>query len=61
MLEVAFSRKLVFTVGRSRTTGCEGVITWNYIHHKFSIYTLLFTLKSGKKFCLSSKTILLGV
>lgn len=34
MLEVAFDRKLVFTIGRSRTTGADGVITWNDIHHK---------------------------
>lgn len=34
MLKVAFARKLVFTVGSSRTTGHEGVITWNDIHHK---------------------------
>ena len=34
MLEVAFDRKLVFTIGSSRTTGQEGVITWNDIHHK---------------------------
>ncbi|XP_060607459.1 probable E3 ubiquitin-protein ligase DTX3 [Ruditapes philippinarum] len=34
MLEIAFKRKLVFTIGNSRTTGQEGVITWNEIHHK---------------------------
>ncbi|XP_061162262.1 uncharacterized protein LOC133171516 [Saccostrea echinata] len=34
LLNVAFSRRLVFTIGRSRTTGQEGVITWNDIHHK---------------------------
>lgn len=34
MLQVAFKRKLVFTIGRSRTTGKEGVVTWNDIHHK---------------------------
>lgn len=34
MLKVAFERKLVFTIGNSRTTGAEGVITWNDIHHK---------------------------
>ncbi|WAR21295.1 DTX3L-like protein, partial [Mya arenaria] len=34
MLKVAFRRKLVFTIGRSRTTGHDGVITWNDIHHK---------------------------
>lgn len=34
MLKIAFERKLVFTIGSSRTTGKEGVITWNDIHHK---------------------------
>ena len=34
MLKVAFKRKLVFTIGHSRTTGRDGVITWNDIHHK---------------------------
>ncbi|CAG2250021.1 DTX [Mytilus edulis] len=34
MLEVAFKRKLVFTIGHSRTTGKQGVVTWNDIHHK---------------------------
>lgn len=34
MLVVAFERRLVFTIGASRTTGKEGVITWNDIHHK---------------------------
>ncbi|XP_060557028.1 uncharacterized protein LOC132717558 [Ruditapes philippinarum] len=34
LLKVAFERRLVFTIGTSRTTGKEGVITWNDIHHK---------------------------
>ncbi|XP_052083398.1 uncharacterized protein LOC127720696 [Mytilus californianus] len=34
MLRVAFDRKLVFTIGDSRTTGKQGVVTWNDIHHK---------------------------
>ncbi|XP_061196803.1 uncharacterized protein LOC133205079 [Saccostrea echinata] len=34
LLNVAFSRRLVFTIGRSRTTGQGGVITWNDILHK---------------------------
>ncbi|KAK3104456.1 hypothetical protein FSP39_002419 [Pinctada imbricata] len=38
LLNVAFSRKLVFTIGRSRTTGEEGVLTWNDIHHKTRIH-----------------------
>jgi len=34
MLATAFRRGLVFTIGASRTTGKEGVITWNDINHK---------------------------
>ncbi|XP_014231562.1 protein deltex-like isoform X2 [Trichogramma pretiosum] len=34
LLQVAFERRLVFTVGRSVTTGREDVVTWNGIHHK---------------------------
>jgi len=37
MLKLAFKRKLVFTIGQSRTTGRDGVITWNDIHHKTDI------------------------
>ncbi|XP_051478979.1 E3 ubiquitin-protein ligase DTX3L [Apus apus] len=37
LLKRAFDQKLIFTVGRSRTTGAEGVITWNDIHHKTSV------------------------
>lgn len=37
LLRVAFNRKLVFTVGRSRTTGVDNCVTWNDIHHKTSI------------------------
>ncbi|NXP49795.1 DTX3L ligase, partial [Heliornis fulica] len=37
LLRRAFNQKLIFTVGQSRTTGAEGVITWNDIHHKTSI------------------------
>ncbi|NXG59241.1 DTX3L ligase, partial [Hemiprocne comata] len=36
LLRRAFDQKLIFTVGSSRTTGAEGVITWNDIHHKTS-------------------------
>ncbi|KAK3105060.1 hypothetical protein FSP39_016460 [Pinctada imbricata] len=38
LLNVAFTRKLVFTIGRSRTTGNDGVLTWNDIHHKTRTY-----------------------
>ncbi|KAK3105400.1 hypothetical protein FSP39_024365 [Pinctada imbricata] len=34
LLNVAFTRKLIFTIGHSRTTGKDGVVTWNDIHHK---------------------------
>jgi len=37
MLKIAFDRRLVFTVGRSVTTGADNVVTWNGIHHKTSI------------------------
>ncbi|NXQ99804.1 DTX3L ligase, partial [Sagittarius serpentarius] len=37
LLRRAFNQKLIFTVGQSRTTGVEGVITWNDIHHKTSV------------------------
>ncbi|KAL3865257.1 hypothetical protein ACJMK2_006871 [Sinanodonta woodiana] len=33
MLQLAFKRRLVFTISQSRTTGTEG-LTWNDIHHK---------------------------
>ena len=34
LLQRAFDNKLVFTVGQSRTTGLDSVVTWNDIHHK---------------------------
>ncbi|NXI15505.1 DTX3L ligase, partial [Irena cyanogastra] len=34
LLKRAFNQKLIFTVGQSRTTGQQNVITWNDIHHK---------------------------
>ncbi|NXF33946.1 DTX3L ligase, partial [Nyctibius bracteatus] len=37
LLRRAFDQKLIFTVGCSRTTGAQGVITWNDIHHKTNI------------------------
>ncbi|XP_050196504.1 E3 ubiquitin-protein ligase DTX3L isoform X2 [Myiozetetes cayanensis] len=37
LLKRAFDHKLIFTVGQSRTTGAQNVITWNDIHHKTSI------------------------
>nr|XP_009478772.1 PREDICTED: E3 ubiquitin-protein ligase DTX3L [Pelecanus crispus] len=37
LLAKAFEQKLIFTVGQSRTTGAQDVITWNDIHHKTSL------------------------
>lgn len=34
LLTKAFEQKLIFTVGRSRTTGKDDQVTWNDIHHK---------------------------
>ncbi|KAK3610488.1 hypothetical protein CHS0354_016677 [Potamilus streckersoni] len=34
LLKKAFERRLVFTIGRSVTTGAENTVTWNDIHHK---------------------------
>uniref|UniRef100_A0A3B3CNR3 E3 ubiquitin-protein ligase n=2 Tax=Oryzias melastigma TaxID=30732 RepID=A0A3B3CNR3_ORYME len=38
LLKKAFDQKLIFTIGASRTTGCEDQVTWNDIHHKTSLY-----------------------
>ncbi|KAG1931029.1 putative E3 ubiquitin-protein ligase DTX3 [Pimephales promelas] len=38
LLEKAFKQKLIFTVGRSTTTGADNMVTWNDIHHKTSRY-----------------------
>lgn len=38
LLQKAFELRQIFTVGQSRTTGYDNVITWNDIHHKTSIY-----------------------
>ncbi|XP_030065038.1 E3 ubiquitin-protein ligase DTX3L [Microcaecilia unicolor] len=37
LLKKAFEQKLIFTVGQSRTSGSNDVITWNDIHHKTNI------------------------
>jgi len=34
LLELAFERKLTFTVGTSVTTGQDNTVVWNGIHHK---------------------------
>uniref|UniRef100_A0A3P9PL76 E3 ubiquitin-protein ligase n=1 Tax=Poecilia reticulata TaxID=8081 RepID=A0A3P9PL76_POERE len=37
LLKKAFDQKLIFTVGASRTTGADNMVTWNDIHHKTSM------------------------
>ncbi|RXN04064.1 E3 ubiquitin- ligase DTX3L-like isoform X1 [Labeo rohita] len=34
LLHRAFQQKLIFTVGKSTTSGLDNVVTWNDIHHK---------------------------
>lgn len=36
LLERAFKQRLIFTVGRSTTSGRNNAVTWNDIHHKTS-------------------------
>lgn len=38
LLQRAFELRQIFTVGQSRTTGYDNVITWNDIHHKTSVH-----------------------
>jgi len=38
LLQIAFIRKLTFTVGRSLTTGQNNVVVWNSIHHKTNLH-----------------------
>ncbi|KAK0146050.1 E3 ubiquitin-protein ligase DTX3L [Merluccius polli] len=38
LLKRAFDQKLIFTVGTSRTSGCNNQVTWNDIHHKTNIH-----------------------
>ncbi|XP_061584278.1 uncharacterized protein LOC133449160 [Cololabis saira] len=38
LLKKAFDQKLIFTVGESRTTGAENMVTWNDIQHKTNTY-----------------------
>ncbi|CAC5388139.1 DTX [Mytilus coruscus] len=37
LLRQAFHQRLLFTIGSSRTTGKEDVVTWNDVHHKTRI------------------------
>ncbi|TNN81340.1 E3 ubiquitin-protein ligase DTX3L [Liparis tanakae] len=34
LLKKAFDQRLIFTVGTSRTSGVDNLVTWNDIHHK---------------------------
>ena len=34
LLKKAFDAQLIFTVGRSHTTGTNNAVVWNDIHHK---------------------------
>jgi len=36
LLELAWRQRIVFTVGRSMTTGADNCVIWNGIHHKTS-------------------------
>ncbi|XP_061413272.1 E3 ubiquitin-protein ligase DTX3L-like isoform X2 [Lethenteron reissneri] len=38
LLQKAFKQRLTFTVGVSRSTGIDNLVTWNGIEHKTSIY-----------------------
>ncbi|XP_068558878.1 probable E3 ubiquitin-protein ligase DTX3 isoform X2 [Cebidichthys violaceus] len=38
LLRRAFDQKLIFTVGRSTTSGRNNMVTWNDIHHKTSTH-----------------------
>ena len=37
LLKRAFDQKLMFTIGRSKTTGIDNCVIWNGIHHKTSM------------------------
>ncbi|XP_073322414.1 E3 ubiquitin-protein ligase DTX3L [Pagrus major] len=38
LLKQAFEQRLIFTVGRSTTSGRNNIVTWNDIHHKTSTH-----------------------
>jgi deltex len=48
LLKQAFDAGLIFTVGRSITTGAENMVVWNDIHHKtsFTGQYVLFVITS---------------
>jgi len=37
LLELAWKQRVIFTVGRSMTTGSDNCVIWNGIHHKTSV------------------------
>ncbi len=34
LLQIAWDRKLIFTIATSVTTGAQNAVVWNEIHHK---------------------------
>ncbi|XP_035986892.1 uncharacterized protein si:dkey-3h3.3 [Fundulus heteroclitus] len=38
LLRKAFNQRLIFTIGRSSTSGRNNMVTWNDIHHKTSMH-----------------------
>jgi len=52
LLRRAFDAGLIFTIGRSVTTGADNVVVWNDIHHKTndrgpSVYTVQLLIFTG--------------
>lgn len=45
MLKRAFDARLIFTIGRSITTGLDDVVVWNDIHHKTQTYGQPYVLQ----------------
>ena len=37
LLKLGFSRRLLFTIGTSVTTGMSNCVIWNGVHHKTNI------------------------
>lgn len=37
LLQIAWDRKLTFTIGTSVTSGASNTVVWNGVHHKVSI------------------------
>lgn len=64
LLRKAFKAGLIFTIGKSNTTGEDGVVVWNDIHHKTSLTgTYVLSLQNVQVlycFC-SRKTVFLPV